>query len=92
MLEPRFLELSLRAQTELLGLNRSSQYYRQLPLSPEEVAIKHRIDEIHPRWPFYGSCRITVVLNREEISISRLTAVLHARNGHFRDCSRLKHE
>jgi putative transposase len=73
MLEPCSLELSLKAQAELLGLSRSSLYYRPLPPSPEEVAIKHRIDEIYTRWPFYGSRRITVVLNQEEIAVSRPT-------------------
>ena len=73
MLEPRSLELSLKAQAELLGLSRASLYYRPIPPSPEEVAIKHRIDEIYTRWPFYGSRRITVVLNQEEIAVSRPT-------------------
>jgi putative transposase len=73
MLEPHSLELSLKAQAELLELSRSSLYYRPMPPSPEEVAIKHRIDEIYTRWPFYGSRRITVVLNREEIAVSRPT-------------------
>jgi putative transposase len=73
MLEPHSLELSFKAQTELLGVSRSSLYYQPAQPSPEEVAIKHRIDEIYTRWPFYGSRRITVVLNREEIAVSRPT-------------------
>jgi putative transposase len=73
MLEPCSLELSLKAQAEHLGLSRSSLYYRPQPPSHEEVAIKHRIDEIYTRWPFYGSRRITVVLNQEEIAVSRPT-------------------
>ena len=79
MLEPRSLELSLKAQAELLGLSRASLYYRPIPPSPEEVAIKHRIDEIYTRWPFYGSRRITVVLNQEEIAVSRLTVQRYMR-------------
>ncbi len=66
MLEVRSLELSFKVQAELLGLSRSSLYYRPIPPSTEEVAIKHRIDEIYTRWPFYGSRRITVVLNQEK--------------------------
>ncbi len=73
MIEPESSELSLKMQAELLGISRSSLYYFPLPPSPEEVAIKHRIDEIYTRWPFYGSRRITVVLNQEEIAVSRLT-------------------
>lgn len=73
MIEPESLELSLKTQAELLGISRSSLYYSPLPPSPEEIAIKHRIDEIYTRRPFYGSRRITVVLNKEEIAVSRPT-------------------
>ena len=45
----------------------------------EEVAIKHRIDEIYTRWPFYGSRKIAVLLNQEEILISRPTVQLYMR-------------
>lgn len=73
MIEPTSTELSLKTQAELLSISRSSLYYCPLPPSPEEVAIKHRIDEIYTRWPFYGSRRITVTLNQEEIPVSRPT-------------------
>ena len=79
MLEPHSPELFLKAQAELLGLSRSSLYYRPVPASPEEVAIKHRIDEIYTRWPFYGSRKITVVLNQEEIAVARLTVQRYMR-------------
>lgn len=58
-------ELPLTLQAELLSLNRSSLYYQAVPPSPEEVALKHRIDEIYTQYPFYGSRRITAVLERE---------------------------
>jgi len=73
MIEPETSELSLKTQAELLSISRSSLYYCSQPPSPEEVAIKHRIDEIYTRWPFYGSRRITAVLNQEEIAVSRPT-------------------
>jgi len=79
MLEPHSPELSLKAQAELLGLSRSSLYYCPLPLSLEEVAIKHRIDEIYTRQPFYGSRRITVTLNQEKIVVLRLTVQRYMR-------------
>jgi len=49
MIEYASCELSLTTQAELLGISRSSLYYHPLPPSPEEVAIKHRIDEIYTR-------------------------------------------
>jgi putative transposase len=79
MLEPHSRELSLTDQAELLGMSRSSLYYRPMPPSVEEVAIKHRIDEIYTHRPFYGSRRITVKLNQEEIAVSRLTVQRYMR-------------
>jgi putative transposase len=73
MLEPNTLDLPLRTQAELLSLSRSSLYYHAVPHTAEEVAIKHRIDEIYTRWPFYGSRKIAVLLNQEEILVSRPT-------------------
>jgi len=45
----------------------------------EEVAIKHRIDEIFTKHPFYGSRRITVTLQKEEIAINRKAVQRHMR-------------
>ena len=47
MVERAPSELPLTLQAALLGLSRSSLYYRPVPPSPEEVALKHRIDEIY---------------------------------------------
>ncbi len=44
--------LSMRAQTQLLGLNRSSLYYQPVPPSPQEALLKRRIDEIYTARPF----------------------------------------
>lgn len=46
-------------------------YYTQAKPSPEEIRIKHRIDEIYTQWPFYGSRRIALELRREGTNISR---------------------
>jgi putative transposase len=65
LIERRDTDLTLKTQAELLSLNRSGLYYEPVAPSAEEVAIKHRIDEIYTQYPFYGSRRITAVLNRE---------------------------
>ena len=70
MIERDHPELSLVAQAELLGLNRTGLYYRPVGPSAEEIRTKHRIDEIYTAHPYYGSRRITVVL-RKEMLISR---------------------
>lgn len=66
-------------QADLLSLSRSGLYYRPTPPSAEEVAIKHRIDEIYTKWPFYGSRRITAVLVRENVIINRKAVQRHMR-------------
>ncbi|WP_425466220.1 IS3 family transposase [Paenibacillus methanolicus] len=62
-------ELSLSVQAELLGLNRSSLYYKPVPPSPEEIRLKHRIDELFTRHSFLGYRKIAAIMNREGDSI-----------------------
>ena len=71
--------LPLTIQAELLSVSRSSLYYQSVQPSAEEVAIKHRIDEIYTEFPFYGSRRITVQLRREGREINRKTVQRHMR-------------
>jgi putative transposase len=46
-------------------------YYQPVPPPPEEVAIKHRIDELYTAHPFYGSRKLTVLLEPEFAPINR---------------------
>jgi putative transposase len=46
-------------------------YYQPIPPPPEEVALKHRIDELYTAHPFYGSRKLTVLLNEEGHPINR---------------------
>src|SRR5579883_1603108 len=70
-------ELSLSAQTQLLGLNRTSLYYQPVPPSAEEIALKHRIDQLYTDHPSYGSRRITGQLRREGIKVNRKAVMRH---------------
>jgi putative transposase len=80
LLDWEVAELPLKTQAELLSLNRSGLYYRPVAPSAEEVAIKHRIDELYTRYPFYGSRRITAVLRSEwNIEINRKAVQRHMR-------------
>jgi len=73
-------ELPLKTQAELLSLNRSGLYYQPVAPSAEEVAIKHRIDELYTRYPFYGSRRITVLLRLQwNLEINRKAVQRHMR-------------
>ena len=71
MVERGNKEISLTVQAKLLSINRTNIYYKPVPPSEEEIAIKHRIDEIYTQYPFYGSRRIAALLNRESIHINR---------------------
>lgn len=72
-------ELPLKTQAALLELNRSGLYYKPVSPSPEEVALKHRIDEIYTAHPYFGSRRITAQLRREGFVVNRKTVQRHMR-------------
>ena len=55
----------------MLSISRRSLYYQPVPPPPEEVAIKHRIDELYTAHPFYGSRKLTVLLEPEFAPINR---------------------
>jgi putative transposase len=65
--------LSLKEQAALLSISRSSLYYQPAGPSPEEVALKHRIDAIYTASPFYGARRIAAQLAAEGHAINRKT-------------------
>jgi len=65
MLEPNHPRLSVRRQCELLGLNRSTAYYRARRERPMNLALKKLIDKQYTATPFYGVPRMTARLRRE---------------------------
>jgi putative transposase len=66
-------------QADLYGISRSSLYYRPLPPHPEEIRIKHRIDAIYTKWPFYGARKIAATLRNEGHLINRKQVQRHMR-------------
>lgn len=79
MVERESEDLSVRIQVELLSLNRSGVYYHPQPPSPAEIQLKHRIDAIYTKWPFYGSRKITAQLQLEGVEINRKATQRHMR-------------
>lgn len=63
--------LTLKDQSELLGISRESLYYRKAEIDPVTLKIMNRIDEIFTKWPFYGSRRVTKQLGREGFRVNR---------------------
>ena len=70
MIEPP-LKLSVRRQCELLRVCRSGLYYEPEPTSSEQLELMRRIDELHLKWPFYGSRKITQALRQEGREVNR---------------------
>ena len=60
--------LSVTRQCALLGIARSSFYYRPRPEAAAELDLLKRLDRIFTDDPVYGSRRLQVALLREGIS------------------------
>jgi putative transposase len=58
-------------QCELLGLPRSTLYYEACPELAENLRLMRLIDEQFLQTPFYGSRRLTAVLQRQGHDINR---------------------
>jgi len=67
----RTSRVSLRRQCELLRLSRSGLYYEPEPGSAEDLAFMRRIDELHLKYPFYGSRKIAEALKAEGHEVNR---------------------
>ena len=63
--------LSILRQCELLGLSRSSLYYRPQPISEADRRLMRRIDELHLTHPFLGARRLARLLQREGVDVGR---------------------
>jgi putative transposase len=64
-------ELPVARQAKLLKLSRSSVYYQPRPVSPADLAVMRRIDELHLDYPFAGSRMLRDLLRGEGIAIGR---------------------
>jgi len=63
--------LSVARQAKLLGVSRSSVYYRPRPDSQEELDLLKRLDELFTENPVYGSRRLQQMLKREGVLVGR---------------------
>ena len=71
MVDREHLSLSTARQCVLLGLARSSLYYRLREASGENLALMQAMDRQYLDTPFYGSRRMKVWLAREGRYVSR---------------------
>jgi len=75
-------KLSLTRQAKALGISRGSVYYQPRPVSVADLALMHRIDELHLDYPFAGSRMLQGLLLGEGYKVGRLhVATLMKRMG-----------
>ena len=56
---------SIRRQCELLGLNRSTLYYRAAPENEENRRLMSAIDRVYTEHPYFGSRKIAALLRKQ---------------------------
>ena len=71
LIEPKHDQISIRRQCELLGINRSRYYYTPSKESEYNLQLMKIIDEIYTEFPFYGSRRMVVCLERMSLFVNR---------------------
>lgn len=63
--------LSIARQCELIELNRAAYYYKPKSLEESDYKIMNRIDEIFTEHPYYGTRRMSNILQSEGFSTGR---------------------
>jgi putative transposase len=80
MVDPSYEGIPVSVQAGLLGINRTSLYYRPKEYKEEDLKIKADIDRIYTAHPEFGYRRITVWLNKyENYSINHKAVLRHMR-------------
>lgn len=64
-------ELSMVERCRLLGLARSTMYYEGQSTSSQELDLLRRLDELHMKWPFYGSRNLAWAMSQDGCPINR---------------------
>src|ERR1051326_1576210 len=64
-------ELSVSRQAEVLDISRGSVYYLPRPVSPEDLRLMRRIDELHLEYPFAGARMLRDLLRQEGETVGR---------------------
>jgi putative transposase len=64
-MEPNHAAIPVSRQCELLGLARSTLYYKPSVVDPDELHLMHLIDQQYTATPFYGIRRMTAWLRTQ---------------------------
>ena len=71
MIEPSNQQLSISRQCKMLGVNRSSYYYRPKPIKLEDLELMRIIDELYLQNPCSGSRSLSRQLRRQGKKVNR---------------------
>ena len=78
-IEPLYGKISVARQCELLGLSRSSYYYKPISrVDDKSVRLMNKLDALYTEHPYYGVRRMTAWLRRdeEEVNVKRVRRLL----------------
>jgi len=64
-------DLPIKRQAALLNIGRGTVYYRSEPVSPAQLSLMRRIDELHLEHPFAGSRMLRDFLRLQGIAVGR---------------------
>ena len=64
-------DLSITRQAKLLEISRGTVYYLPRPVSPADLALMHKLDELHLEHPFMGARMLRDQLARQGIRAGR---------------------
>ncbi len=64
-------DLPIQRQAKVLGIGRSSVYYRSRPVSDADLWLMRRIDELHLNYPFAGSRMLRDLLGQQGLEVGR---------------------
>ena len=71
MVNPKDTKVSITRQCRLLNINRSSYYYQQKPIKPEDLDLMRLIDEQYLKTPTWGSRSMRNHLRRLGYKVNR---------------------
>ena len=71
MINQEDTDLSIARKCELVGLSRSTAYYKPVECIDQDAAVRNRMDELYTRSPFYGSRQMRDALRREGFRVNR---------------------
>ena len=71
LVDRRHRHLSIVRQCQMLGVSRSSIYYRAKGTSQQDLSLMRELDRQYLETPFYGSRRMRASLERQGMPVSR---------------------